>query len=109
MGSGGRKQETCPLPSFPAAAARRVICPLLHPSTKRWEYVIATAAVPGRLFNVLYECVVAGEHLEPQLTALLTAWITAVAISQPAWNLNETPKRGRFRHINENFEPFALH
>ena len=28
--------------------------------------------------------------------ALPTAWTTAVAISQPAWNSNETPKRGRF-------------
>ena len=37
----------------PACSAARVICPLLHPSTKRWEYVIATAAVPGRLFDVL--------------------------------------------------------
>ena len=36
--------------------------------------------------------------------ALLTVWTTVVAISQPASNLNATPKRGRFRHIN--FEPF---
>ena len=34
--------------------------------------------------------------------ALLTVWTTVVAISQPTSNLNATPKRGRFRHIQRS-------